>query len=194
MNLSNAVDQVLPGSDSIELGQELLNDFMRHLVGQGAVSQHEAYYTDAVRQWLSSQGTELKARSGGWTFHVGRGAVQAALTGAVMAVMLKDVAGAGLSLAVIPAILPCLFQVEKAQLKRKDEQILLQLHRATGTKGKTVEELYALLPADIRGNVNRLDLLEFIENITTTGHATEVSPGVFELRHPDAPQFRLNIV
>lgn len=194
MSLSIAVDQALPSSDSVMLDQETLNSIMGQLIGEDAACQHEVFYTDAIRHLLSRQSTELQARSGGWTFHVSRGAVQSALTGIVMAVILKDVAGASLSLAIIPAILPCLFQVEKAQLTRRNEEILLQLHRTVGSKGKSIDELYALLPDDIRKSVNRLDLLEFISSVTATGHATEVSPGSFELRHPDCPEFRLTVV
>lgn len=194
MSLSIAVDQALPSSDSVVLDQKVLNTLMSQLIGTDAALQHEVFYTDAIRQLLSTQATELKARSGGWTFHVSRGVVQGVLTGLVMAVVLKDVAGSSLSLAIIPTILPCLFQIERTQLTRRDQEILMQLHRASGSKGKTSEELFSLLPAEIRDNVNRLDLLEFLEAVTRTGHATEVSPGVFELRHPDCPKFSLSIV
>lgn len=111
-----------------------------------------------------------------------------------MALLLKSVAAAPISLAVIPAILPYLFQVERTQLTMKDEMILLQLHRVTGNQRKTADELYDSLPQEIRDQVNRLDLLEFLDSMTKTGHAKEVARGVFQLRHPDYPRFVLNFV
>ncbi len=194
MTLATTIDQFLPTSEIVVLDQESLDALMCQIIGENNARQRAVFYTEAIRQHLSAQTPELQARSGGWTFHLSRGAVQSALTGIIMAIVFKDVAASSLSLAIIPTILPCLFQIEKTQLSRKDEEILLQLHRVASTKGKTAEELFLHLPGEIRDQVNRLDLLEFLETVTKTGHATEVTPGRFQIRHPDHPQFVLSLV
>jgi hypothetical protein len=189
MTLAATIDRLLPADETVILDQDLLDRVMQQVMGENNARPQAIFYTAAVRQQLAVQSPELQARSGGWTFHVSRGAVQSVLTGLVMAIVFKDVAASSLALAIIPTVLPCLFQIERTQLTRKDEEVLLQLYRVAATKGKTSEELLAQLPATIREHVNRLDLLEFLEAVTKTGHATEVSPGVFQLRHPDNPRF-----
>lgn len=193
MTLTATIDRLLPPSETIALDQETLDALMLELLGEPDARRHAVFYTDAIRQTLSVETPELLARSGGWTFHVSRGAVQSVLTGIVMAIFFKDVGASSLSLAIIPTILPCLFQIERTHLTRKDEELVLHLYRITSLRGKTAAELLAQLPSEIREHVNHLDLLELLDSVTKTGHAIEVSPGVFQFRHPDNPRFVLSI-
>jgi hypothetical protein len=193
-NLTAAVDQSFTqAGDDLVIDQETLDRFMERLLGADFTQPTAVFYTDAVLRAFGEDPSELQARSGGWTIHVRRGIAQSAITGVVMALVLKAMAVTPISLAVIPAILPCLFQIDKTQLTMKDEELLLRLYKVAETEGLTADDLYEKLPQEIREQVNRLDLLEFLDAVTKTGHATEVTRGVFQLRHPDYPRFVLNI-
>ena len=192
-NLTTLIDEELPKSDGdIVIDQATLNSVFSRLLGEEAASSYSSFYTDAVLRLLGKNSAELRARSGGWNFHIGRNLVQTSVSGVFMAIMLKSVAATPISLAIIPAILPYLFQVDKTQLTMKDEEILLHLHQVVRSKSTTANELYESMPEEIRGQVNQLDLLDFLDAMTKTGHAKEVARGVFQLRHPDHPRFVIN--
>jgi len=193
--LIELIDESLPGStDEVAIEQATLDALFTQLLGEDFATSQATFYTDAVLRRLGHDPTELQARSGGWTFHVSRSLAQSAVSGVVMALLLKTVATAPISLAIIPAILPYLFQIEKTQITMRDEKVLLHLHRIVVNQRKTADELYDSLPQDIRDQVNRLDFLEFLDSMTKTGHARRIARGVFQLRHPDYPRFVLNFV
>jgi len=50
------------------------------------------------------------------------------------------------------------------------------------------------LPQEIKEQVSKLDLLEFLGAMMQTGHAKESQLGVFQLRHPDHPRFVVTFV
>lgn len=189
-NLDTWIDEILPATDGeFTITQHALDTILGELFGEDFAKSQSAYYTDAMHQILGQNSTELMARSGGWTLHLNRSIAQSSISAVVMGLMLKSVTAAPLSLTIIAAIIPYVFQIDKAQLTKKDEKILLHLYKAADRKGKTSDELYQALPAAVKAQVNRLDLLEFLESTTRTGHANEVAPGIFQLRHPDNPKF-----
>jgi len=192
-NLNTLIDERLPATTGdVAIRQETLDTILGELLGEDFVKPQSAFYTDAMHRILGQDSTELMARSGGWTFHLSRSIAQSSVSAVAMGLMLKSVADAPISLAIIAAIIPYVFQIDKTQLTRKDETILLHLYKAASSKGKTADQLYQALPAAIKAQVNRLDLLEFLESTTRTGHAKETAPGTFQLRHPDHPKFVVN--
>lgn len=186
-------DRLPAGEDEVTLTQDSLDAIFNDLLGAQFAATNAVSYTDAVLRELGQDTAELLARSSGWIFHARRSVAQSAISGAVMALLLKAVATIPLSLAIIPAILPYLFQVEKARLSRRNEEILLQLYRTARFRGKSADELYEALPIGLREQIHRIDFSDFLEAVTKTGHAEEIARGKFRLRHPDRPRFTIHV-
>lgn len=192
--LSSLVDQALPSRvEPVEVDQHVLDSVIGRLLGDDVVATEAPFYTDTCLREFGGGASGLEARSGGWVFHLRRSVAQSTLSGVVMAILLKGVTASPLSLFLIPAILPYIFQVEKTLLSMKDEELLLHLHMNTQAQGLSADVLYELLPENIRDGVNRIDMLEFLEAVVATGHAHEVERGIFTLRHPDRPKFVVQI-
>lgn len=189
------IDSRLPHSgENVAINQEVLESIFAPILGESLSATQTIFYTDATLDLLGESSADLSARTRGWKFHVSRSIAQSAVSGVVMAILLKTVTEAPVSLAVIPAILPYLVQVEKTELTIRDEELLLHLYEHVGNRKSTANELYNSLPQEIKDQVNKLDLLEFLGVMMQTGHAKENQRGVFQLRHPDHPRFVISFV
>lgn len=192
--LMTCIEQALPEEASFDLDQTQLNILIDSLMSPIDVRAERPFTTDAVLRACGINNAELQARSGGWVFHLRKSVAQSAVSGVIMAIALKATTATPLSLAMIPALLPYLFQVEKTQLSMHDEELLLYLYRRDDSNVLSINDLYERLPAHVREDINRLDLLSFLDRVVGTGHAKETERGIFSLRHPDHPRLVIRIV
>ena len=146
-----------------------------------------------LREAACEVGVEMEARSSGWVVHMKRSVFQATASGAILAVALKIATGTGISVLLLPAIIPLLFQVERTSLSLADERLLLVLHRSGAMKG-SAKDLYQALPKGVRRSVNDHDFLNFLDRVQGTGHAKVDESMHFELSHPDHPRLCIRII
>lgn len=192
--LSTLVNDTLPEDGNvISMDQDLLDALLDRTIGAALIDTEKPFYTEACIHAFGGRSDELYARSGGWVFHLKRSVAQSALSGVLMAIVLKSVTATPLSLILIPSLLPYLFQIEKTEITMKDEELLLHLLSRGDVHALSVDEIYDRLPEKIRDGVNRLDIIDFLESIIATGHAQETQRGLFTLRHPDNPRLVVKI-
>ncbi len=131
----------------------------------------QAAVSGAVREWGAAQGS-LAWEPGGWKVKVTSPLVQ----GSISAALLWGILGAfqiatPIAAAVIPAIVPLLFSVEKVRLTRGEEEVLAHLALADRVRTETPEKLYQQLPASIREELGFLDFLDLVEKLVDAGRA-----------------------
>lgn len=135
----------------------------------------------------------LEFINGGWTINLKGGIAKAAVGYAVMAGALT-LAGVtnGLALAVLPSILPFLFEIEKVDLNRKEKLILAKLHLREEAREQmhSSEQLYDLLPSDIKDQLNFLDFQDFLDKIDLAGYKETYTEKVFQLS--ESAKFKLS--
>ena len=153
-----------------------------------------ALLEEAMLAQLDRTDTAMHARSVGWSYHLSRGVVKAMVLGPLVTASLQSAGVTGLPSIVLPLVLPFFFEVEKTTLSRRNEELLVSLVRAGATTGaKSADELYQLLPPELQAEVNKLDFLDFIDALELTGHATEPSPGIFQLRRQNDAKIKITI-
>lgn len=179
--------------DKIAIDQESLDRFFKKYLGPELLELDQVEYTQLLLRQVGESTGELQARSRGWVIHLGRDLAQGALVGSLMAIVMRALSQTDLSLVVLPAILPLLFQIEKAKVSMANEELLIHLYRKVGSQTMDTEALFQAIPDNIRENVNRLDFLDFLESISEAGLAQEIREGQFQLSHPDYPRLRIKI-
>ena len=127
---------------------------------------------------------ELKFLNGGWTINAKAGIVKAAVGYAVMAGVFSLIGTTGgIALAILPSILPFLFEIEKIELNRKEQYILSKLHLREEVKREmhNPTQLYELLPPEIKDNLNFLDFQDFLDKIDLAGYKNTYTEKVYRL-------------
>ena len=149
---------------------------------------------EAVAAQMASLDSAMHARSGGWSYHLKRGLVKTAVLAPIVTATLLSAGVTGLPAIILPLVLPFLFELEKTTLSRRNEELLVSLVRAGATtSAKSADELYQLLPTELKAEVNKLDFLDFIDALELTGHAQEATPGSFQLRGLNDAKLKITI-
>jgi len=171
-----------------EFWQKLFPDTYEGRRGQNA-------FLDAVRGHAEDRSTELELefRPGGWQVKLAGSSVKGVLGGALLAGLLVAVGATGIPAAVVAAIVPNLFDIEKVRLTPGQEYVLADLvgHRDAFDPALTADELYGRLSAQTRADVSRLDFAEFIDACRRAGLADSGPDGTVTLRPSDKARFRI---
>lgn len=178
LELSNEVIAITQGEINKYWSQLSLDNEFKELESLKIV---EAVFLSHIGQ---KETDKLEFLNGGWTINVKGGIAKSAVGYAVMAGVLT-LAGVtnGLALAVLPSILPFLFEIEKVDLNRREKFILAQLHLKKDVREQmhSPEQLYNLLPQDIQDQLNFLDFQDFLDKIDLAGYKDTYTEKVFRL-------------
>jgi hypothetical protein len=156
IDLDDLVETVaLPlGDRELVLDSECLKRLWDAVVMECSASGFQVF-EEAFRLTVQQSG-DFHIQPGGWTCHLSRGLAKSAVLGPLVVAALTLAGGsAGLAASLVTLILPFLFEIERTNLSRKHEEILLSLSlRDAAQKALSVDELYALLPSDVKAQVN----------------------------------------
>jgi hypothetical protein len=93
--------------------------------------------------------------------------------------------------ALVPGLLPYLFNIEKIRLTASEKEILARLPVKENVFVGSVEEVYAALPEELRQQLNPLDFRDFVEKLVEVGQADELVDGVFLIKKIGDGTFRV---
>lgn len=137
----------------------------------------------------------LEFRPGGWTIKLGRGATRTALAAALIAGALAVGGVTGIPAAVLPAVLPLFFDIDRVRLTKGQEYILAELRLQPDVRdgGVSADELYERLPDETKRELSKADFFDFLETCRRAGVA-DSSGSNFALRSPSEAKFRITII
>lgn len=171
-----------------EFWEELFADTYEGRRGRNAfvdavLAHAEASHTDAA----------LEFRPGGWQVKLAAASVKGVLGGALLAGLLVAIGATGIPAAVVAAIVPNLFDIEKVRLTASQEYILADLvgHREALDGTVTADQLYDRMPAETRADVSRPDFAEFLDACRRAGLADFGPDSTVTLRPSDKARFRI---
>jgi hypothetical protein len=171
-----------------EFWQKLFPDTYEGRRGQNA-------FLDAVRGHAQDRSTEaeFEFRPGGWQVKLAGSSVKGVLGGALLAGLLVAVGATGIPAAVVAAIVPSLFDIEKVRLTPGQEYVQADLvgDRDAFDPTLTADELYERLSAQTRADVSRLDFAEFLDACRRAGLADFGPDGTVTLRPSGKARFRI---
>lgn len=127
---------------------------------------------------------ELKFINGGWTINAKAGFIKTAIGYATMAGVFTLIGTTGsIALMVLPSVLPFLFEIEKIELNKKEQYILakLLLRDEVKTQMHNINQLYELLPNEIKSDLNILDFIDFLEKLDLAGYKDTYTEKVYRL-------------
>jgi len=175
-------------SDSLEgsLGEALDEDglvaLFQSVTGLTVDDQPDAVtaYETALQASLDdpSQST-LEMRPGGWVVDLKASTAKFAVSAAVLTGVMVASGYDQIPAYVLPAVLPLLFDVERAKLNRGDRKLLVELRTALGRsfgEPADIDALYDRLPARVRDHVPPTDFADFIEKLVHKGLGFESFP------------------
>jgi hypothetical protein len=171
-----------------QVWQELMPDTFEGRRGRNA-------FLDAVRAQADGGAADanLEFRPGGWQIRIAGSSVHGVLGGALLAGLLVAVGATGIPAAVLSAIVPSLFDVEKVRLTASQEYILADLvgHREALDGSLSADQLYDRFPAETQNELSRLDFAEFLDACRRAGLADYGPDSTVTLRPSDKARFRI---
>ncbi|MCP4370413.1 MAG: hypothetical protein GY797_20210 [Deltaproteobacteria bacterium] len=138
---------------------------------------------DIMREWALN-GDEIAWSPKGWRVNVAGSLVHVSLASAITWATLSaiGIATSTIPLVIVPMVAPCLFQIEKISLTRKEETILANLPLKEEILCESPDAIYESLPDAIKEQVNPLDFLDFLSKLTEVGQAKEMKDGQYNVR------------
>jgi hypothetical protein len=193
------IDQLAESGD--EFSQETLREFWNSL---GLESEESGYlvFEDAFLVQVTVDRPEaLNFSPGGWVAKGTGPLVKTAIISALLAIALTASHATGMSVLIIPAIIPLVFDLEKVRLTRSEEEILIELTMKQEVRAMSADVLYAGLPASFQDQITRLAFRDFLEKCRTAGLAdvkvepiSVVGEPKYELRPPGSEHFRVTVL
>lgn len=135
------------------------------------------------------------AWGGAWEWNLGDGVTRTTVVGVLLAAALAAAgAGTGMAPVLIPTVLPLLFDLKRVRLERTADHYLriIGARKEVGERRGTLHDLYSSLPADVRSEVTKRELLEFLGEAVDAGQAHDRN-GVFEVLPNGETSFRIHI-
>ncbi|MEU7809576.1 hypothetical protein AB0B18_24240 [Micromonospora chalcea] len=153
-------------------------------------------FLDVVKESGAGDDGQFSFRPSGWEVRLSRAAAQVLLTSAILGGVLTVVGADQLPAAVLAAAIPLLFDVQKVQLSGGERYLLARLGKVPGATGSTntAEELYALLPDDVRTQTSLVDFMEFLDACHKAGHADVNADGTVLVHALADRKFRLTFL
>lgn len=180
-------------SDLAALWGALTDDDRSFASRQGLQAFLEATRAGSV---LPEAEGDFNFRPGGWEVNLHRAVAQSVVASALLTGVLASLGATQVPAAIAAAIIPLLFDVNKAKLTERQKVIHLELTRAgeTLTDSHDYDALYALLTPETRQQINRLDFIDFLDACKRAGLLDDAKePGEVILRAPGAERFRITL-
>jgi hypothetical protein len=133
---------------------------------------------------------------GGWVIDLSSAAVRSAIS---VALTTAGLAAIGQSAAVVAAevlviVVPLLVDVRRIELTESEAYVHLKLRDAFRDHAQghlTGDELYSLLPDEVKEQLSSLDFLDFVGRFTAAGLTTEDSAGRLAIHPRDEARLRI---
>ena len=185
-SLSSLSDS-LAGSLGETLDEDGLVALFQSVTGLTVDDRPEAVtaYEAALQASLDPSQSGLEMRPGGWVVDLKASTAKFAVSAAVLTGVMVASGYDQIPAYVLPAVLPLLFDVERAKLNRGDRKLLVELRTALGRsfgQPADIDALYDRLPARVRDHVPPTDFADFIEKLVTAGEAEELADDRVALR------------
>lgn len=182
--------------DGVVLSSTELEAWWLDLTGDTYASrQGLQVFLDVVKESQSAgeQAAEFSFTPSGWEIRLGRAAAKALLTSAILGGLLAVVGADQLPAAVLAAAIPLLFEVEKVELSGGERYLLTRLVEVPDAMdtAMTHEQLYALLPDDVRRQTSLVDFIEFLDACHKVGQADVDEEGRVLIRAINDRRFRI---
>jgi hypothetical protein len=137
---------------------------------------------------------ELAFLRGGWTLNLKAGVVKTALAGAFMAGLFSLLGFDAINPAVLPSVLPFLFELESVNLSQKEALLLaeLKVRPAVMKQLHSPAELYAVLPPSTQSQLNELDFADFLHQLDLSGWVAKKEGLSYQMA--ERQRFRVTLV
>lgn len=180
-------------ADSVTLSSAELEDWWLDAAGDTYEGrQGLQVFLDVVKESGSDNG-QFSFRPSGWEVQLSRAAARSLLTSGILGSVLAVAGADQLPAAVLAAVVPLLFDIQQVKLSGGERYLLAQLRTVPGATGSTTtpEELYALLPEDLRGQTSVVDFVEFLDACHRAGLADVNADGSVLVHALAARKFRI---
>jgi hypothetical protein len=139
---------------------------------------------------------DLQFRPGGWQVDVRRGAVQSVIAAALIVGFLVAIGATAIPAAVVPAVVPLFFDVQRVTLTPGQQYLLTELtgHKEALDGTRTPRELYDRLPGDVRSQLSFMDFTDFLDTCRRAGLADTSAAGTVTVRPAEQARFRITLV
>jgi hypothetical protein len=138
---------------------------------------------------------DLQFRPGGWQVDLRRGAVQSVIAAALIAGLLVALGATAIPAAVVTAVVPMFFDIQRVALTPGQEYLLAELvgHKEALDGTRTPRELYDQLTAEVRSQLSFMDFVDFLDTCRRAGLADTSATGTVTVRPADEARFRITL-
>jgi hypothetical protein len=138
---------------------------------------------------------DLQFRPGGWQVDLRRGAVQSVIAAALIAGLLVALGATAIPAAVVTAVVPMFFDIQRVALTPGQEYLLAELvgHKEALDGTRTPRELYDQLTEEVRSQLSFMDFADFLDTCRRAGLADTSATGTITVRPADEAHFRITL-
>lgn len=154
-------------------------------------------YVEAFKIAASGDNSQtlLALNTNSWKISIKKNLVTPFLTGAILTAVFRHLGYNQLPLAILPAVLPYLLDIEKVKIEKREERLYLQIPiKKFKNQFKSAEEWYSILPDKIKASVNLEDFRDFLDNLVVAGYAKENKNEKFQLLKQGENIFKISFV
>jgi hypothetical protein len=199
MDLTALVSETAPetgGKDVVVLSSTSLESFWVRVAGDSYASrQGLQVFLDVVKavNETTDQHAEFSFSPAGWEVHLGRAVAQVMLSSALLSGLLAMLGADQLPAAVLAAVIPLLFDIDRVSMEEGDRYLLARLLEVPGIAGTkmTREQLYARLPKEVREQTTLKDFVEFLDICRRIGQADVSEDGHVVVHRVEEKKFRV---
>lgn len=158
------------GVDVIDIGVEVFEDTFRAGCQEG------------------EERPSLQMKGGGWVVNASSGLVKSSITAGLIAGILSMGGFSQIPVAVLPAVLPLLFDISRVRLTSSEECLhaCISVNSSTLGSAKNFQELYQLLPSNVQSQLSIIDFGDFIDKCRRAGRMAFGDDGVELIDEKDA--------
>jgi hypothetical protein len=127
---------------------------------------------------------------------VRRGAVQSVIAAALIVGLLVAIGATAIPAAVVPAVVPLFFDIERVSLTPGQQYLLAELvgHKEALDGTHTPRELYDQLTGEVRSQLSFMDFTDFLGTCRRAGLADTSAAGTVTVRPAEGARFRITLV
>ncbi len=174
-----------------EIGPADLQRLLDELPIPEGTARAQALFFGAVREWAIDDAS-LAWEPGGWKVRVTGPGVQTAVTASLLWVVLSALGvGAAIPMAVIPALIPTFFAIDRVRLTMSEKEVVASLFLNDEVQLGTAKQLYESLPPSIREEIGYLDFVDLLEKLVEAGRAERKSERTYLLDAKAKGSFRV---
>lgn len=162
-------------ADVVSIDAAALLDLLRPL---GAFA--ELIRDLALLQLAGESDTPLELRLGKWHMDVARGAIQSAITTAILLPVCHATGTNDIPVVVLATVLPFLVNIEEIEVRESDLHVLAVV-REEFFFPNDVERVYESLPDDLRHEITLLEFRDLAQRLTAAGRLRKNQLGRFQM-------------